>query len=292
MDNYLQDLTGFPQSAPQLKTLNLDNNDLHSLIDLPTSLPALTALHLRNNRITTLRGIPKNAPLQILDLGENPKATLQQLPDGAFLTLKHLNVSNTSHYKDLHTELMPKLEFLDASHLDLSEVPRLHPNAAEQLTFLNLDHNVIRTLRDPTTQHSKFPDELPNLTSLHLHNNAIQSLEGLPQMPNLRVLGLRGNDLTDFRGLPHFAGKDYPYIMFDENPIRSFRGIPEEDFLSFMHENSDNPRSLPSPIRSNVKACHDALQTAVNTHLITTDDLKTMPIARAPDCQKVWAYHP
>lgn len=227
----------FKGQEQHLKNLNLQDNDL---IEVPVeslrSLRALSLLDLSHNRIGN---VPPGAfetlsKLTTLKLSDN-NITLQ---DGALRgledSLKNLNLKGTRQ-KQLPKAIrgMRTLAFLDLSQNSLRELPGEDGSSSfeglDSLTALNLERNLIQTLRE-----NAFDGVRNTLSSLSLLNNLLSDFptKAMSTLSELRVLDIGFNLLTE---LPTNAFKGNPSITLlalDGNPLST---IP---FAALSHLNN------------------------------------------------------
>ncbi|ANW02897.1 NEL-type E3 ubiquitin ligase domain-containing protein [Bradyrhizobium icense] len=158
---------------PELRRLNVDNNQLTSLPELPADLERLYA---SNNRLTSLPDLP--AGLRRLYAISNGLTSLPaELPPG----LRRLNVDN-NQLTSLPDNLPATLQELDAGGNRLTSLPDLPAG----LQRLNVDYNQLTNL----------PEPLPaDLQWLSASQNQLTSLpETVPA--ELLWLGASNNQLT------------------------------------------------------------------------------------------------
>ncbi|MCA1457339.1 E3 ubiquitin--protein ligase [Bradyrhizobium sp. BRP22] len=158
---------------PELRRLNVNNNQLTSLPELPADLQRLSA---SNNRLTSLPELP--AGLRRLYAVSNGLTSLPaDLPPG----LRRLNVDN-NQLTSLPGTLPATLQELDASGNRLTSLPELPAG----LHRLNVDYNQLTDLPEP------LPVELEWLSAT---NNQLTSLPD-PVPAELLWLGASNNQLT------------------------------------------------------------------------------------------------
>ena len=171
------------QFTHELKRLYLSENKITSLslqglqLQLP---PGLTELKLDRNQITTLQGIRFPIGLTSLDLYKNQITSLEgaQFPPG----LRNLNLDDNQITTLKGLPLPPGLTSLSMSRnqLTLLEVAQF----PETLTLLDLSKNQIKYIDFGSKIRAVL---LPNLTSLNLEGNPLESLAGI--MVNEYVMG-------------------------------------------------------------------------------------------------------
>ena len=163
------------QFTHELKRLYLSENQITSLslqglqLQLP---PGLTELKLDRNQITTLQGIRFPIGLTSLDLYKNQITSLEgaQFPPG----LRNLNLNDNQITTLKGLPLPPGLTSLSMSRnqLTLLEVAQF----PETLTLLDLSKNQIKYIDFGSKLRAKI---FPNLTSLNLEGNPLESLSGI-----------------------------------------------------------------------------------------------------------------
>ncbi|NOJ43916.1 NEL-type E3 ubiquitin ligase domain-containing protein [Bradyrhizobium australiense] len=139
---------------PELRRLNVDNNQLTSLPDLPADLQRLYA---NNNRLTSLPDLP--AGLRRLYAIGNGLTSLPALPAG----LQRLNV-DYNQLTNLPEPLPAELEWLSASHNQLTSLPETIP---AELLWLGASNNQLTSV--PETLLTQLGRE----SSVDLENNPL-----------------------------------------------------------------------------------------------------------------------
>lgn len=184
-------LTTLPKGAfdslTTLNNLDLSNNQIGAIEDDSFSgLSNLTILDLRGNKIKSL---DKNLfedlkMLEILWVSDNPLTTL---PDGEFPQLRKIVVDNT-HVKEMNVNFTKSpLDFFQLTDSQLEEFDCANvPN----LTTLELHNNKIKVVHHwekldcdrVSLHHNKITsfDISPNVIQLHLRNNHIRSIGNTP----------------------------------------------------------------------------------------------------------------
>ncbi|KAH3673321.1 hypothetical protein WICMUC_003781 [Wickerhamomyces mucosus] len=191
---------------PNLKDLNLDNNELTSLEGL---LPSLKNLSLANNEITgkSLNFNTNQFHLQTLELGGNQINSLLQFQLLENLRELRLSVNNINQLislpsvqvldlssNDISGELdFTHLDFKNLIELDISDnkISKVKNLNAPQLRILNLDKN---TDLDEIT----IPSKLNNLRRLSLLSNRKLPIIEVSNIKLLKALHIEGS--TKVRG--------------------------------------------------------------------------------------------
>ncbi|MCI2253888.1 leucine-rich repeat domain-containing protein [Domibacillus sp. PGB-M46] len=138
----IRDLTGLEQ-AVNLRSLNVDQNQIESLIPIKT-LTALEELELLGNNLTDLSPISEMTDLIKLDLGSN-KITdlrpLENLKKVTELTISSNDITNLNGISNL-----TELEWLD---LEANKVKDLSPlQNMESLSMLDISQNEISSMTE------------------------------------------------------------------------------------------------------------------------------------------------
>lgn len=194
-NNYITSLKGIAH-LPFLRILKADNNQLHELAEPGVKHKNLKKLSLRCNSLThlDLKWFPH---LRSLNLDGN--ADMQTLSSVSHLDSLHELSIKMVESPTIHQQLLKlggkqllKLH-LSGSKFDLSIFPLVSKNFGS-LVHLNLSAMGIKKL--PLTFHHMFPQ----LQTLNLNFNSIESITPLCGLPNIRVLYMVSNNIT---GLPH-----------------------------------------------------------------------------------------
>nr|XP_046252083.1 leucine-rich repeat-containing protein 23 isoform X2 [Scatophagus argus] len=186
-NNHLSDLSPLA-SLTQLLWLKVDNNAVACFKGQPfAQLTYLQWLSVAVNQLTDLDGLVGPA-LESLSLTGNSIQRVSGLQSGCFANLVTLE--------------------LRGNHLDTTNGINL-PN----LQRLYLAQNVIK--------HLEGLERLERLTTLHLRDNQLNTLDGLsPNMKCLQYLNVRGNDL-DKNALQclRLVSKTLQVLVISENPL-------------------------------------------------------------------------
>ncbi|XP_029361593.1 leucine-rich repeat-containing protein 23 [Echeneis naucrates] len=194
-----------------VRFLDLSKNNLTDLSPL-ASLTQLLWLKVDNNTVTSFKGQPfaELTYLQWLSMSANQLTVLDGLVGPA---LESLNLTGNSirTLKGLQSNCLSNLVTLElrGNHLNTTDGINL-PN----LQRLYLAQNVIERLEGL--------EKLERLTTLHLRDNRLESLDGLtPNMKCLRYLNLRGNSLSDENALQQLGlvSNSLRALILSENPL-------------------------------------------------------------------------
>lgn len=207
-------------NASRLQALDLGHN-LILWIDNDTfaSTPALQWLDLRGNALTTMseRTLPSTA-LRYLDVSGNRglDGSAVLLP---FENLIELKIARNAQLAPVVLGSGPRLQALDASHANLTEVP---VTPAPMLGSLVLAGNAIRAV------NSGDLDAFPLLRLLNMSGNRIDTVEddAFGRLYLLAVLDLSGNRLT---AVPASLPDGLHTLDLSANRIRS---LAVDDFAS------------------------------------------------------------
>jgi len=248
---------------PQLKELNLDENNLNALPSNITDLKNLEVLSLYNNKLGTVGAALVSLPdIAELNLGSNG---FNVLPDIIF-QLKNTKKLNLSE-NNLRT-ISDKIGQL------------------KQLTHLDLSGNLLRNL--PKT----FVD-LIKLSDLKLCNNLIEFFpSALTSLPLLRTLDLSQNKL---RGLPTEFGKNLAFpesievfdevctVHLEENPLTQdyydkFQSLGLEDqklniLVDDFYDRTHTIKNLLEIIYTEPDSCNDLILDSKIADILETIEL-------------------
>ncbi|XP_053173852.1 leucine-rich repeat-containing protein 23 [Scomber japonicus] len=194
-----------------IRFLDVSNNRLTDLSPL-ASLTQLLWLKVDSNAVACFKGQPfaQLTYLQWLNMAVNQLTELDGLVGPA---LENLNLTGNriQKLKGLQSSCFANLVTLElrGNHLDTTDGINL-PN----LRRLYLAQNVIKRLEGL--------ERLERLTSLHLRDNQLDSLDGLsPNMKCLQYLNVRGNAIFDEGGLQSLGlvSKSLRALILSENPL-------------------------------------------------------------------------
>ena len=170
-----------------LQGLNLADNDLSEIpVETLRTLRLLTSLDLTNNRI---QYVPNNAfvtiRLKTLKLSDNNLTLAEGAFNGLEQSLKNVNLKGC-HLKEVPKALskLAGLAFLDLAQNTIRDLGSGELAGLASLTALNLERNVIQTLKPDV-----FYGVNDTLSSLSLLNNLLTSypLEAITSLADLRV---------------------------------------------------------------------------------------------------------
>ncbi|XP_006822611.1 lutropin-choriogonadotropic hormone receptor-like, partial [Saccoglossus kowalevskii] len=182
---------------------HLDLN-LNQITEFPVALSVLSRLKeldLQRNRISYIRD---NA------FSGNPELKIVELLGNSIRSVGKYAFSN-----------MPKLEKLALSTAkDLKEFPDL--TGTSSISGLHLDRCSIQSVPDDLCI------QLPNLKSLDLHSNPIQTIPNLSECNELRIINLGGTAITSLEGKPFIGLFKLRDLTLNNNYITI---IPEDAFV-------------------------------------------------------------
>ncbi|XP_043966895.1 leucine-rich repeat-containing protein 23 [Gambusia affinis] len=148
-------------------------------------------LDLSNNHISDLSPLAPMTHLLWLKVDSNSVTTLKGQPLAEFTFLQWLSVAS-NQLVDLEGLVGPSIETLILSGNSIQKVSGLQNADFGNLVILELRGNQLETT-------SGF--DLPNLRKLYLAQNFIKRLEGLEKLERLTTLHLRDNQLETLEGL-------------------------------------------------------------------------------------------
>ncbi|XP_071332460.1 leucine-rich repeat-containing protein 23 [Trachinotus anak] len=209
-DKELNDIAAIT-SYIHLRFLDISNNRITDLSPL-ASLIQLLWLKVDNNAVACVKGQPftKLTYLQWLSMAGNQLTELDGLVGPA---LESINLTGNSikTLKGLQSSCFANLVTLElrGNHLDTTDGINL-PN----LRRLYLAQNMIKRLEGL--------ERLERLTTLHLRDNRLDSLNGLsPSMKCLQYVNVRGNAILDENGLQYLGlvSNTLRALVLSENPL-------------------------------------------------------------------------
>nr|XP_046252082.1 leucine-rich repeat-containing protein 23 isoform X1 [Scatophagus argus] len=208
-DKGLTDIAAI-SSYIHIRFLDLSSNHLSDLSPL-ASLTQLLWLKVDNNAVACFKGQPfaQLTYLQWLSVAVNQLTDLDGLVGPALESLS-LTGNSIQRVSGLQSGCFANLVTLElrGNHLDTTNGINL-PN----LQRLYLAQNVIK--------HLEGLERLERLTTLHLRDNQLNTLDGLsPNMKCLQYLNVRGNDL-DKNALQclRLVSKTLQVLVISENPL-------------------------------------------------------------------------
>lgn len=236
-------------TLPQLKSIDLSENQLRNLTSLAPStvkLPAIEELVLSLNPIEEIPGpavfnIFKN--LKLLKLDGTKLKTIHETAFNYLTELKTLDMSNnrlTSHLGLRQFANNQKLTFVDLTNNSLIEVP-FALRSTSSIETLVLERNLFTSLRksdftNQTSLKSLFVRNCPNLTKIDEHSFDLPKLTKLyldenPKLSsiskdafksdivrNIQYLDLSGNNFTTLFDPVEFSSVRILHILLNNNP--------------------------------------------------------------------------
>ena len=198
---------GWFKALPELNKLDLGQNQLqaiYSSIHFPSNAN-LDTLHLDYNNITDLTKMQFKIRLNILNLAHNPVND----PKVVFADASYTNVQNINAERCI---VQTNCNNLDVSNNSLTSIEADDPNAEYQLEIINLNHNLLTSLRNLSVFNQLMTlwatnnrlehfdavtfEALPNLQTLHLSNNRLKDVQFSVTIRHLRSFNVDGNELT------------------------------------------------------------------------------------------------
>jgi Leucine-rich repeat (LRR) protein len=274
-DNMLLEVDASKISFPNLKRLNLNQNNISSIRNL-VAIPHLNYLSIASNALSDLVSV-SHSQLETLDVSDNLLKSfdgtgfpnLRQLylegnqvshmDLSAFDTLDTLLLNGQSQWlpekvssgdyrsnilqcpsADLFSQLQPvgKLSLADIRLTSLEELRHMH-----QLVVLDLRRCGLRKLP------LKFSRSVPSLRELDVSQNCLNDISPIASCRRLRTLVLRSNDLDDFfHALEQLnCLKQLQFLDLRQNPVTAlFYPTPP-------------PGSLKPIISKNLNSCGRSL---------------------------------
>ena len=167
--------------------------------------------------------LSKCRTLETIDLGVNKFHSIGNESISGLPRLQTLKIDQYSFFPRIHPDAfndLPKLRKLDLSHYPLQIFPNLR--GARSLIELNMENTRISTI----PEHLCF--NAPNLVTVHLMRNNLQTLPSFSKCTKLDMLNLHQNRIKDlttqFRGLTNLE-----YLSLNDNLLAY---IPESLFGS------------------------------------------------------------
>jgi len=232
-------LTSLPGGAFQglqtLKTLDLSLNGITKLIaDVTSPLKTLKFLSVARNGLTTIE-TQNWPPLQTLLLQENKLSTVPS--DIVFANMAHFNASfnELSTFFGNSENLLPDMEAMesmDLSHNKLTDISPILFQSFYNLTYLNLENNLLKMqLSNETFPNAKY------LKELNLANNDDMTITAPLFTPtsfvSLEFLNLSSCNVDELLPLssPTFAGSSVKSIDLSSCKLKTisptaFTGLP------------------------------------------------------------------
>ncbi|PAT02695.1 hypothetical protein CI105_01675 [Candidatus Izimaplasma bacterium ZiA1] len=174
-------------SAPNLRELYLNDNNLTSIGGLSDKNLPLKILHLQNNEISDISPISGFTNLEELVLFNNLIDDITEI--SGMTSLVEINLSDNLIVDFEGLLQIPNIEFVNLSNNLVEEIPDITQWA--HIVSINLDSN---HLKDTSLVKGSL-----TLEELILTNNGLESLKGISDLPELRTLLLnRDTDALDF----------------------------------------------------------------------------------------------
>ncbi|KAK2851471.1 hypothetical protein Q5P01_007747 [Channa striata] len=198
-------------SYVHLRFLDISNNHLSDLSPL-ASLTQLLWLKVDHNIVDCCEAQPfaKLTYLQWLSMAGNRLTDMEGLTGPA---LENLNLTGNS---------IKKVNGLQDSRFGNLVILELRGNHLESTDGINLPNLRVLYLAQNNIKHLEGLQKLERLTTLHLRDNQLTSLDGLhPNMKCLEYLNVRGNAIMDENGLQGLGlvSKTLRVLVISENPL-------------------------------------------------------------------------
>ena len=193
-----------------LRVLILDYQQISDLSPL-TNLP-LEYLSLTGNQVSNLNPLSAMTRLQVLDLGENPGRSVEELDELTALqevTLEATGITSVDVFKGSGIQSLNVRGTWITDFSPLESCPRLTrlvvgelPSGAVE-TLTGLTNLVELRLYSTSEVDLSYFAEFQKLQDLDLYGSTISHPEALVQLPNLRFLNLGETGVSDLSFLPH-----------------------------------------------------------------------------------------
>ncbi|KAM4704383.1 LOW QUALITY PROTEIN: leucine-rich repeat-containing protein 23 [Rhinophrynus dorsalis] len=211
------------QSFVHLRYVDLSQNSLRDLSPLG-SLTHLLCLRVDLNQLLSVSELGELPYLQVASLAQNRIKSLQGL---AHPRLESLNLIGN----DLHT-----LDGLDCRKLVNLHKLELRGNQLYSTVGLHLPN--LRELYLAQNNLSKLEglENLVHLTSLHLRDNQLQTLDGFSEnLRALQYLNLRGNLVAQLQEVQKLRVLPRLRALISENPCEEEEGYRMETLIALPH---------------------------------------------------------
>uniref|UniRef100_A0A1Y1KJS7 LRRCT domain-containing protein n=1 Tax=Photinus pyralis TaxID=7054 RepID=A0A1Y1KJS7_PHOPY len=261
----------FHADLPQLSFLLLGGNQIRQLsVDNFNKVPNLKKLNLDNNQISMIEpGSLSMAKLGKLTLRHNALRSLHEAMFPNLPGLIHVDLQN-NHIREIHPETFarnPRLDTLFLGHNQLESLNWLsyglvhastlylnnnQLSALQQADFensrrlqvINLSHNNISTVEFGTL------DDLHNLTHLDLSHNRLEHLDRslFSRAIHLQYLNLSHNEIADFDPILFGQNTKLKSLHLSHNKIRKLPpgAFASLDSLWYLHLDHNRIQSLSS----------------------------------------------
>ncbi|XP_034446402.1 leucine-rich repeat-containing protein 23-like isoform X1 [Hippoglossus hippoglossus] len=191
-------------------------------------------LDVSNNQLTVLSPLASLINLLWLKVDNNALACLEGNPFTQLSYLQWLSVA-ANQLTDLGGLVGPALETLNLTGNGIKTMKSLQMGCFGNLATLELRGNLLKTtdginlpnlqrlyLAQNAIKRLEGLEKLEHLTTLHLRDNQLESLDGLsPNMKCLQYLNVRGNAISDENTLQclGLVSKTLRALVLSENPL-------------------------------------------------------------------------
>ncbi|EJD52319.1 L domain-like protein [Auricularia subglabra TFB-10046 SS5] len=244
--------------GPNLRTLEVANNDITRLVLMPGPLAAsaysLMTLDLSNAKLSSLDDMVLGQLTSLTHLKLDHNA-FRVLPDSICSLTQLTSLSFTDNQVDkLPDQIgqLEKLETLNVRNNNLSELPASIWQCGSLCT-LNATSNILQVWNEPPGKRATRPDELPlarSLQHLYLADNHFtdEVYLALVYLTELRVLNLSFNDISNIQGWTQSLGS-LEELYLSGNKITT---LPDDlhrlKRLSVFFLNGNKLQSLPAEL--------------------------------------------
>uniref|UniRef100_A0A3B3Y7M3 Leucine rich repeat containing 23 n=1 Tax=Poecilia mexicana TaxID=48701 RepID=A0A3B3Y7M3_9TELE len=207
---------------------------LEHLKNLIYSYIHIRFLDLSNNYISDLSPLASMTHLLWLKVDRNSMKSFKEQPLSEFTFLQWLSVAS-NQIVDMEGLVGPSIETLILSGNSIQKINGLRNADFANLVILELRGNQLETtsgfdlpnlrklyLAQNFIKHLEGLEKLERLTTLHLRDNQLVTLEGLcPEMKSLQYLNIRGNAIAEGDALRslHFLTSSLKTLVIAENPV-------------------------------------------------------------------------
>ncbi|XP_014865445.1 PREDICTED: leucine-rich repeat-containing protein 23 [Poecilia mexicana] len=213
--------------------LDLKDRALTDIIAI-SSYIHIRFLDLSNNYISDLSPLASMTHLLWLKVDRNSMKSFKEQPLSEFTFLQWLSVAS-NQIVDMEGLVGPSIETLILSGNSIQKINGLRNADFANLVILELRGNQLETtsgfdlpnlrklyLAQNFIKHLEGLEKLERLTTLHLRDNQLVTLEGLcPEMKSLQYLNIRGNAIAEGDALRslHFLTSSLKTLVIAENPV-------------------------------------------------------------------------
>lgn len=194
------------------KIISLDDSNQSITIN-EDEIENIRSIYIRKKDIVDLSGIENFTNLEFLDISGNNITSIEKIPSE---NLRRLTLSRIEQIKDFNLiENYKNLYSIDVDESILEEIPESLKKIAKNISYIEWNNGSLKT--------TSWVKDFPELTSLTLKNNKINSLENISTLQNLRLLDLSGNQIENIDEIGRCA--NLYSLQLDDNYITNLNGI-------------------------------------------------------------------